>query len=530
MMFPVFKHTFNILKDYIYGQKLSFPDLTKVILSDPGMLFSLICDVKERFPQKDFTLINSTISLIGERGIISIVDKFDHILEEDMYPLWMFATLLRTSSIVLNKKSDITETDHVIIASQIPVVGYLIMCQKHPHIKSLLPLLLRLSKEDSIFIQQKIFNTNHIIEVQKIINLPPLFMTVCSMLGLVYSNEGKRLEEFDHPTFFSDNYRSFQLFKVMEIAELSTQNILFPQVIEAQERCKENMKKYFSLPENEYEEYLSDVISLLEIECSFFGQESLCEDMLEYAQRYSYGSFIFETTSENFNNELEQFYEANRQGRNLLIWGDADVGKRLLLASVHQRDDNINRQKPFISIYCSGISSDNFEVEFFGSKGGLFGFERLKGAIDIAKDGGTVLLKNIDKMPLDLQEKLSGVIKDGFFYKLGELKPTFFNCRFFITTRTDPSDNTKISEMLLKTLNPHMLNIPPLRQRRQDIETIAHAIIKKYDLPIYDDIMLAGLKEYYENEEFKYNLLDLKRLLFFISAKKILSNNSKNSV
>lgn len=529
MIFPVFKHTLDTLRQNLYENAVSLKDLNSIILSDPGILFNLLCEVKERFPSKDFTLVNPIISLIGEEGLKEVFNKFDVILNEDLYPLWAYSTLLRVSSIVLNKRADITKDEHAIVSSQIPVIGYLIMYKNHPKIKSLFPLLLRLLKEDSIFIQQRLFNTNHINEVQKIINLPTLFLTTCSMIGLVYSNNGKRSEAFDHPILFSDNYRAFQLFKIMEIAELSAQNILFPQVIEAQERCKENIKKYFSIPENEYEEYLSEVIAHFEQECRLYGQYSLCEDMLDYAQRYVFGKMSFTTTSEEFKSDLEGFYDANRQGRNLLIWGEPDVGKRLLLASVHQRDDNPTRQKPFVSIYCSGIGNDNFDVELFGSKGGFFGFERLKGAFDIAKDGGTVLLKNIDRLSVDLQERLARVIEDGLFYKLGELKPIRFSCRFFLTSRTDPSDSTKISGSLLKIINPHILYIPPLRQRRQDIEIIADAIIKKYELPIYDNSMLIGLKECYEKEEFEYNLLDLKRLLFFVSARKILLQASQKT-
>ncbi|MFQ3573004.1 MAG: sigma 54-interacting transcriptional regulator [Thermodesulfovibrionales bacterium] len=522
MILPVFRHLLNRLKENLYAQRVSLQEQTSIIIADPGMMFSLLWHVKERYPQRDFNLITPSISLIGQEGLSSLIDRFDNILDEDAYPLWIFSTLLRSASIVLNKKVDIIEDEHAIIASQIPMLGYLLMYQRFPQIKRLFPLLLRILKEDSIFIQEKLFKTNHIAEVQKITNLPSLFITTCSMLGLIYTNKGKRVEAFDHPIIFSDNYRSFQLLKIMEIAELSAQNILFPQVIEAQERCKENMKKYFAIPENEYEEYLSEVITLFEGECDAYGQRILCKDMLEYAQRYSQGGFSFITISEPFKSDLNKFYEANRQGRHLLIWGEADVGKRLLLASVHQRDDNPNKHSPFISIYCSGISNDNFDVEFFGSKGGFFGFERLKGALDIAKDGGTVLLKNIDRMSIDLQEKLSRIIKEGFFYKLGELKPTRFNCRFFLTSRTDPSDTTHISEILLKTINPYILYVPPLRYRRQDIEVIADGIIKKYELPIYDRGMLIGLKEYYENEDFRNNLLDLKRLLFFVSARKIL--------
>ncbi|MCX8027036.1 MAG: sigma 54-interacting transcriptional regulator [Thermodesulfovibrionales bacterium] len=506
---------------------MSFADITHLVLSDTGLMFSLLCSVKERYPQKDFTLIHPTISLIGERGLVSLIEGFDCILEEDTYPLWAFAMMLKVSAINLNKRANIAEEEHVIISSQLPVLGYLIMYQKHPHIKRLLPLLLKIPLEDSIFIQERLFKTNHITEIQKITNMPSLFHTTCSMVGLVYSNTGKRLEEFDHPMLFSDNYMAFQLFKVMEIAVLASQNILFPQVIEAQERCKENMKKYYSIPENEYEEFLCDIIMQFESEGRYFGQGSLFEDMIEYAQRYRHGSLRFTTTDESFNNNLNQFYVANSQGRNLFIWGEADVGKRLLLASVHQREDNPNRQKPLVSIYCSGISNDNFEVEFFGSKGGFFGFQKIRGAFDIAKEGGTVLLKNIDKMPIDLQNKIARVIKDGFFYKLGEMKPTRFDCRFYLTSRTAPEDKSRISELLLKAINPHIIHIPPLRERRQDIEIIADAIIRKYELPIYDNTMLVGLREYYQYDEFQYNLLDLKRLLFFVSAKKILLDSSR---
>ena len=82
----------------------------------------------------------------------------------------------------------------------------------------------------------------------------------------------------------------------------------------------------------------------------------------------------------------------------------------------------------------------------------------------------------------------------------------------------------RFSKVLLRALKPVTIFVPPLRNRREDIGFIAGGIINKYDLPLTETIQLLSLQEFYDTYAFRENLSDLKRLLFYAAAKKLLKS------
>lgn len=519
---PVFRHTLEALKEALSSEKTHLYEMTEHFLSDPGLLLNLFVFVKQRHPSKDFNLVQSALAVIGQRGLEELLDSIDTVLEEDCHNLWSYSMLVRCAAENLLILSGITEPDLIVTSSLIPSAGMVAMLKKKVQIKRILPLLLRLNLEDKVFVLERLFGTNHLREIGLIHDMPDIYRAVAYLTGTVFSRTGKRMEELDSPAKFSDSYRAYKLFKLLEVAEYAAQSILFPHIIEAQERCKEQLKRFFQFSEADFEPFLADAIKGFEDLSASYNLQGLSESILKEGSDYSQRELAFTTTSEEFQSDLSRVYDANREGKNLLTWGEPDVGKRLLLAYLHQRQDCPNRSKPFVSVYCSGINADNFESELFGARGGFFGFEKHRGALEIAREGGTVLLKNLDRMPIELQEQLAETIKAGRFRRVGDTKPIDFRCRFFMTSRSNPETSGLIARSLLEVLQPVVLFIPPLRDRRQDIELIANGIIEKYDLPIKDQTLQMGLKEYYETYDFRYNLLELKRLLFFVAAKKAI--------
>src|SRR5208337_24725 len=172
------------------------------------------------------------------------------------------------------------------------------------------------------------------------------------------------------------------------------------------------------------------------------------------------------------------------------------------------------------------LCGDTFDLELFGAKGGVFGFEKHKGALELA-DGGTLLLKDIDMMPMMQQDSFAQTVWRDTFYKIGETHQESFNIKFIMTSRKNIINEAKdgrFSAKLLKALAPVSMHIPPLSERREDIEFIADTIIEKYNLNITDRALRLGLRESYETLPFHDNLRDLKRLLFFLSAKHSLKS------
>ncbi|MCX8070798.1 MAG: sigma 54-interacting transcriptional regulator [Thermodesulfovibrionales bacterium] len=526
-LLPIFNHTIIKLNKTLKEGGASLQNLSDIIITDPGFIYNLFTYVKRKKTDKNFTQIHSCLSNIGENGIRDIINGCDVILNDDLEHLWAYSMIVRISAESICARIGMHDKDMAICASLIPTLGILSILKKNDLIKKLIPILLKFNTEDKIFIEEKIFGTNHIRELETNENLPEIFIKTIYMLGYIFSWEGKRLESVDNPSRFSESYDIYQLIKIMELSEFVAQSIMFPSLIEAQERGREDSKRFFNFPESDFELLLEEVFTGFEILCNDLEKGYLSDNILQTAGVFKHGEFKFITTSDDFNKELDRLYKANREGKNLLVFGEPDVGKRLLLASLLHRQDAEDRTKPFVSVYCSGIDANNFESELYGAKGGFLGFSKHRGALDIVKDGGIILLKQIDKMPLNLQERLAQTLFDGVFYKIGDIKPTSLKCRIFMTTRLNPKETQQISPKLLKIVQPEIFRIPPLRERRGDIQMIADAIISKYNLPITDESLKLGLREYYENHEFKYNLLDLKRLLFYVSARNIIANERR---
>jgi DNA-binding NtrC family response regulator len=321
-------------------------------------------------------------------------------------------------------------------------------------------------------------------------------------------------------------HKSFQLFRLIEAADTAARSLLFPQVVEAQEKFRALCKMYFKISESETEELLADILEKFEAVCREFKVEHLSEQFIINAENYQSTGITFLTKYGPLRKSLEHIYSAIREDKNILIYGEPSVGKRLLAIALHRLPDNPRRTKPFLSVHCATLDSETLEIELFGTKGGFLGHERHKGTLELA-DGGTLLLKDIDTIPLTLQDRLAEVFSKDEFYKIGETRPASFDIKFVITSKKDVIEEEKegrFSSRLLNALKPVGICIPPLRERREDIEFIADSIIEKYNLNLTDSALRLGLSEYYETQPFPDNLRDLKRLLFFLSAKHSLKS------
>jgi DNA-binding NtrC family response regulator len=126
-----------------------------------------------------------------------------------------------------------------------------------------------------------------------------------------------------------------------------------------------------------------------------------------------------------------------------------------------------------------------------------------------------------------LQDRLADIISRIGYYRSRNIPGSHADVLFIVTSRKDLQEEVKegrFSKMLLRALNPVSIYIPPLRERRDDIALIAFGIIQKYDLPLTDMVSILSLQEFFNSYAFKENLSDLKRLLFYSSAKKMLKS------
>ncbi len=167
---------------------------------------------------------------------------------------------------------------------------------------------------------------------------------------------------------------------------------------------------------------------------------------------------------------------------NIFILGESGTGKGLIAELIHCNSPR--RDKPFISINCSAVPEGLLESELFGYKKGAFtgaNTDKL-GLITLAHQG-TFFLDEIGDMPPNLQAKLLKVLETGEVFPLGDTKPKIVDIRLVSATNVDIENRLKdgrFREDLYWRLNVIEIQIPPLRDRKDDVEMLSKHFISKY--------------------------------------------------
>jgi transcriptional regulator with GAF, ATPase, and Fis domain len=166
----------------------------------------------------------------------------------------------------------------------------------------------------------------------------------------------------------------------------------------------------------------------------------------------------------------------------VLITGESGTGKEVIATLIHQASRR--RLRPFVAVSCALFSETLIESELFGHERGAFtgAVKDRAGRFEMA-DGGTILLDDIDDVPLGMQVKLLRVLQNRTVERLGGTKTIPINVRVLAGTKRDLRQLVAAGtfrEDLYYRLNVLPLALPPLRERREDIPVLAEAFIARY--------------------------------------------------
>jgi DNA-binding NtrC family response regulator len=160
---------------------------------------------------------------------------------------------------------------------------------------------------------------------------------------------------------------------------------------------------------------------------------------------------------------------------NVLILGESGTGKELVARSLHQLSPR--RDKPFVSFNCGAFSEDLIANELFGHEKGAFtGATATKLGLLETASGGTVFLDEIGEMPISMQIKLLRVLQEYSFLRVGGVQPIHIDVRFIAATNRDLDKMILAGEFrqdFYYRLKVVSIELPPLRQRREDIPALA---------------------------------------------------------
>ncbi|MGB3480365.1 MAG: sigma-54 dependent transcriptional regulator [bacterium] len=209
--------------------------------------------------------------------------------------------------------------------------------------------------------------------------------------------------------------------------------------------------------------------------------------------------------SEEMQKIFESITKASSTSATLLITGESGTGKELVARAVHYNSSRSSA--PFVPINCGGIPEGLLESELFGYvKGAFTGATASRAGFFQTADGGSILLDEISETSLQMQVKLLRILQNKEVCMIGSRHPQKVDVRILASTNKNLFDLAQkgvFREDLFYRLNVITINIPPLRERVNDILLLTHhfaaKFAKEFDKPIpqFSDSALQVLKTYY---------------------------------
>ncbi|HVU23719.1 MAG TPA: sigma-54 dependent transcriptional regulator [Opitutus sp.] len=201
---------------------------------------------------------------------------------------------------------------------------------------------------------------------------------------------------------------------------------------------------------------------------------------------------------------LEVIARVGPSDANILITGENGTGKGVVAQALHAV--SVRAAKPFISVNMGGLPEGVFESELFGHVRGAFTDAKSDraGRFELA-DGGTLFMDEIGNIPMSQQAKLLRTIETGEFERVGSSRTYRASVRLVSATNSDlPAEvaTGRFRQDLLFRLNTIHIHLPPLRERREDIELLAQHFLKahveRYRKPItgFDEAAITAMRDY----------------------------------
>lgn len=224
-------------------------------------------------------------------------------------------------------------------------------------------------------------------------------------------------------------------------------------------------------------EISKDMTSLKEL------HEKLCK--LQSGEKREKDNFLFGdivSESHSMKETLNKALRASLSNSSVLICGETGSGKEVFAQSIHF--SGVRKDKPFVPINCAAIPKELLEGMLFGTaKGSFTGAENKKGLFEEANHG-TILLDEINSMDVFLQSKLLRVLQEGYIRPLGSNKNVDVDVRIIATLNEEPEKLMKEGRLrkdFYYRLGVIRIDIPPLRERREDIEKLTNSFIESYN-------------------------------------------------
>jgi len=235
----------------------------------------------------------------------------------------------------------------------------------------------------------------------------------------------------------------------------------------------------------------------------------------EIKKKFSFENIIGK--SEVMNNVFELIKATAPTRSTILLEGESGTGKELVARAIHQNSDRANF--PFIIVNSGSLPPDLLESHLFGHvKGAFTGATSQKKGLFQAADKGSIFFDEISAIGLETQAKLLRVMQDREFMRLGGTKTIRVDARIIAATNTDLEEliqHKKFREDLFYRLNVIKIELPSLRERKEDIPLLVKHFVDNYSKENKKEIELVSedVMEILENYDWPGNIRELENLI-----------------
>jgi DNA-binding NtrC family response regulator len=202
---------------------------------------------------------------------------------------------------------------------------------------------------------------------------------------------------------------------------------------------------------------------------------------------------------------------------NVLLLGESGTGKEEVARLIHRRSRRSAR--PFVSVNCAAIPTDLFESEFFGHRKGAFtgAVGDREGRFQLAHRG-TLFLDEIGCLPEAAQGKVLRVLEEGIFERVGDSRSSHVDVRLITATNVDLENAMESGEFrsdLFFRINVISIRMPPLRERREDIDLLAHHFLERSSLRAGKEIreIAPAVKRAFVHYSWPGNIRELRNVI-----------------
>ncbi len=213
----------------------------------------------------------------------------------------------------------------------------------------------------------------------------------------------------------------------------------------------------------------------------------------------------------------EMIRQVARTKTSVMITGESGTGKELIAKAIHEQSDRANA--PFVTINCGGIPENLLESEFFGHRKGAFtgATADKQGLMEIAHKG-TLFLDEVAELSISMQVKLLRAVQERIFRPVGGTRDISVDIRIVSATNKKLEDEViagNFREDLFYRLNVIEIKIPPLRERKGDLLSLAQHFLEKYSRELgkqvtkFSSYAIDLLKKY----DFPGNIRELENLI-----------------